>query len=93
MPTFLLTSLKLPFKNHERRVFAAEREVCPDLVEVFAFSLFLFTRLDLRVDLMRMNFRSFRILARISFEFTMRSEKRTPRTICRKHLKLSWIIF
>jgi hypothetical protein len=23
----------------------------------------------------------------------MRSEKRTPRTICRKHLKLSWIIF
>jgi hypothetical protein len=91
MSTFFVTRPPFPLPNHKQRILATEREVCPNIVEVFAFSLLLFTRLDLRIDLVEVTFRGFRIFVEISFEFTMRSEKKTPRTTGIKHFTmLGW---
>jgi hypothetical protein len=58
MVALFITNIPLPLPNNKLRIVTAEREVCSNFV-------------DLRIDLMKT---MFRIFAKISLKFTMRSE-------------------
>jgi hypothetical protein len=91
MSALFTTKIPMPIPYHKHRIVATEREVCSNLVEVFAFSLLLITCLDLRINLVKVKFRMF---ARISLKFTMKKEQRTPKITGIKHIiKLDRIIF